>query len=279
MDLHFKSVRSPCFNRSLSFFGMSMLKGPSSLFENIIHLIYVGISHLNSKIEEGIPQHDAALPLLKSLVHVRHKTTCIILLLELYARRVLLSRLRETKIYDKEMNLFLYLSPHSCHPPGVMCLIKGLIFRFAHRGCKSLCTNLDDRIPFIRKSYCRLLLARGHKSNIIRPIFLDAIKKVLENDPVIAIEPATMLPSNDLEPLYFHLKYNPSDPTSSQLQRAFKDTIVKPPDKLHISEVETHNQFRGLPDFDRTIVKQNRTNSCSKCKHNHFFCCLGHCLH
>ena len=62
-------------------------------------------------------------------------------------------------IYEKKLNLYLYLPQHSCHSPG--CL-KGLIFGFTVRA-KNLCTEPSDHMPFICKSYARLL-KRGYCS-------------------------------------------------------------------------------------------------------------------
>ncbi len=106
-------------------------------------------------------------------------------------------------------------------------------------------------MPFIRKSYARLL-RRGYKSSKIRPIFLEAISKVLGNDEPRAPRAA---PDPDMPgPLFLHLKYNPSDPSPHALQSVFKDTIVQPKGKDHISQVDTLNKYQGKADFDRATI-------------------------
>lgn len=170
----------------------------------------------------------------------------------------------ETKIYEKELNLYLYLPPHSCHPPGTL---KGLIFGFAHRA-HSLCTNPTDRMPFMRKSYCRLL-ARGYRAQIIRPLFLEAIHKVF--DSTCTAVPTRTSRTDNKEPLYFHLTYNPINPTSHQLQSAFKNNIIQPINQEHISNIPTQNSFGGMPDFNRAIIcysgQRNIGNYVSPRKH------------
>jgi hypothetical protein len=153
-----------------------------------------------------------------------------------------------TKIYEKELNLSLYIPPHSCHPPG--CL-KGLIYGFAVRA-KNLCTDPADRMPFVIKSYHRLL-ARGYSASKIRPIFLSAISKVLGPNYTPCIKNRD---ANDLDPgnLYLHLKYNPSDPAPNELQSVFKNNIVEPAGRAHISNVHTFNKFEGKADFNAATV-------------------------
>ena len=79
-----------------------------------------------------------------------------------------------TTMYEKKLNLYLYIPSHSCHSPGI---VKGLIFGAVHRA-KSLCTNPAHRMPFIRKTY-HCLLARGHQAANIKPIFQQAINSIL----------------------------------------------------------------------------------------------------
>ena len=148
-----------------------------------------------------------------------------------------------TKIYEKELNLYLYLPPHSCHPLG---MIKGLIFGFAHRA-HALCTTHSDKLPFLRKCYYRLL-ARGYQRDFIRPIFHEAIHVVF-NKPTVTTKPLVTKKS-----LFLHLTYNPINPKKHQLQQCFKTSIVSPPDLNHISEEPTENPFNSFPDFDRCII-------------------------
>ena len=45
-----------------------------------------------------------------------------------------------TSLYEKSMNLYLYITPHSAHPPGVLTgLVSGNIFRI-----HLLCSEQDD---------------------------------------------------------------------------------------------------------------------------------------
>ena len=58
-----------------------------------------------------------------------------------------------TTIFEKPMNLHLYILPHSCHAPRVL---KGLIY-----GCincaNRLCMRATDTMPFIHKTFGRLI--------------------------------------------------------------------------------------------------------------------------
>ena len=152
-----------------------------------------------------------------------------------------------TRIYEKELNLYLYLPAHSCHPPGAL---KGLIYGFVVRA-KNLCTNPEDRMPYILKCHSRLL-ARGYLDKHIRPIFNDAIGQILHGtDPDTPRPRRTQGPE---EPIYLHLKYNPSDPSAHELQSLFKATISEPKNRALFSTVPTLNQFASTPDFDTARV-------------------------
>jgi len=136
-----------------------------------------------------------------------------------------------TTIYKKPLNLHLYIPPHSCHSPSVL---KGLVFGFAKRA-KALCTTHEDRIPFTKNIFTRLF-DRGHDPATLHPIFHEALK--VFNDT----------------PLLLHLPYNPADPSSSRIQRAFQNSIVQPLGDTHITELQTMNDFGGTADFDSLIV-------------------------
>ena len=123
-----------------------------------------------------------------------------------------------TTIYEKKMNLYLYIPPHSCHPPGV---IKGLIFGAVNRA-KTLCSNPNDRMPILRRTL-RRLVRRGHTRKKIVPIFNDAIKSILLS-PKKPKKTKTM--SGEPDSLFLHLPYNPADPPSKVIQTAFKNTIL-----------------------------------------------------
>ena len=127
------------------------------------------------------------------------------------------------------MNLYLYISPHSSHPPGVT---KGLIFGAVNRA-KNLCSDPNDIMPFIRKTL-EHLVQRGHHRDDLLPIFNEAIKHILLNPR--PPQPADPKLRKNMDSIFLHLPYNPSDPTSKQIQEIFCEEIMKP-DSDPIEEV------------------------------------------
>jgi hypothetical protein len=72
-----------------------------------------------------------------------------------------------TMLYEKAMNLYFHISPHSTHPLGVLSgLIYGNVFRI-----QRLSSEDSDRIRFTTEFYQRLLV-RGYKSSEIKPLFV-----------------------------------------------------------------------------------------------------------
>ena len=75
----------------------------------------------------------------------------------------------ETRTYQKEMNLYLYIPPSSAHPPGCF---KGLIFgnlltywqQNSHR---------EDFIA-IARSFAQRLTARGYSEKMVHDLFTEA---------------------------------------------------------------------------------------------------------
>ena len=121
-------------------------------------------------------------------------------------------------LYEKPMNLHLYLPARSAHPPGVLYgLIAGAIYR-----ASSLCTDPSDATSFVQKMW-RYLRSRGYPTSTLRPLFL----KSLTNRKVYIPPPPD---SETLPPehWFFKVHYHPQDPPSSAIQRAWNETVDTP---------------------------------------------------
>ena len=75
-----------------------------------------------------------------------------------------------TSLYEKSMNLYLYIPPHSVHPRGVLIrLVSGNIL-WIHL----ICSEQDD-IKLCMKQFYTRLLVRGYQRNLLIPAFTKGI--------------------------------------------------------------------------------------------------------
>ena len=134
-----------------------------------------------------------------------------------------------TTLYEKPLALYLYIPPHSAHPPGILTgHVYGEVLRI-HRICK----DEDDRANRVRTCYDRLLL-RGHTSSTLLPLFKKALanaRKFLTTSVEERMARKQAKQEEAKRQLYFHVNYHPQGPTGSDVQTLFNDTFLNPPEK------------------------------------------------
>ena len=113
------------------------------------------------------------------------------------------------------MNLYLYIPPHSAHPPGVLLgLIYGNISRIYN-----LCSEDNDKKRLIAAFYQRLI-ARGYKSTQIIPMFQKAADNIFSKRKKPTI-------SNNNH-VFFHLPYHPDNPPSKDIRELWNKHLLQP---------------------------------------------------
>ena len=121
-----------------------------------------------------------------------------------------------SKLYEKPMNLHLYLPARSAHPPGVLHgLIAGHIYR-----AFCLCTDPSDAHASVSKLF-QHLLARGYYASVLKPIFENAFKNRQNFTP-------SQQTDSSFDCWIFKLTYHPQDPSSRLIQQAWQDTVAAP---------------------------------------------------
>ena len=156
-----------------------------------------------------------------------------------------------TRLYEKALNLYLYLPPHSAHPPGVLRgLITGMIMRiFRLTSDRSLCQS--DLQAFYDR-----LIARGYNRNIIAPLFQAAISKFRHSD----LTPAPQDQLSFAKTIFLHVPYHPLDPQSTDLQKVFRRFLLdnRWEDRTATPLPEIRNSL-GVPlGVERMIVAYHR---------------------
>ena len=135
-----------------------------------------------------------------------------------------------TTLFEKELNLYLFIPPHSCHPPG---LLTGLVLGMCHR-IYTLCSDDDDILRLLQQSLYRLR-ARGYPDSQTLPLFERAHIIALEHRPYKfkVVDEEEALKTR----IFFHTEYHISNPKSYELQQAWKENILQPTGDTHVTTV------------------------------------------
>ena len=153
----------------------------------------------------------------------------------------------KSTLYEKPMNLYIYLPPRSAHPPGVL---PGLIIGMAKQ-IYALTTEQPDQIKSLRRLFLRLC-NRGHDPPSLQPIFELAIKK--EHKKTLAITD-----SDDKKRCFLHLTYHPQDPSSTIIQLIFRNTMLHPAGEPSLPQLHS---FKGYPlETNRMVIAYHRQHN------------------
>ena len=133
-----------------------------------------------------------------------------------------------TSLFEKPLNLHLYIPPHSAHPPRLLPgIVHSTLFRIF-----TLCLDQNDQI-LRTKFFFKWLQARSYKSNQIKPLFFKAITRAQ------SYSGPSNTTNNDHTAVIFHLPFHPNDPPSYKIQQAWHDTIASP--KYHMPLANIRN--------------------------------------
>ena len=126
-----------------------------------------------------------------------------------------------TSIFEKQLNLHLYIPPHSAHPPGLLPgIVHSTLFRIF-----TLCSDPNDQI-LRTKVLFKQLQARGYKSNQIKPLCLKSIARAKSYSGPLNTT------NNDHTAVIFHLPFHPNDTPSHKMQQAWHNSVASP--KYHM---------------------------------------------
>jgi hypothetical protein len=120
-----------------------------------------------------------------------------------------------TSLFEKKLNLYLYIPPHSAHAPGIL---QGLVFGMTAR-IRNLTSHWQDQVTAMHNLLLRLC-RRGYTSTQLRPLF-DAALDRLDNPPIPD-------PWYHEKRCFLHLPFHPNDPRSSTVQRLFREHLLSP---------------------------------------------------
>jgi hypothetical protein len=121
-------------------------------------------------------------------------------------------------LYEKPLNLYLYLPPSSAHPPGVL---TGLIYGMIRRAYR-LTTDPNDCQQYLRKFYTRLRF-RGYPKETLLPLFAAGLANKAK-----ASRKKQRQSNSTRSTLFFHVPYHPANPSSAALQDAYRTILLHP---------------------------------------------------
>jgi hypothetical protein len=158
-----------------------------------------------------------------------------------------------TRLFEKALNLYLYLPPTSAHPPGVLNgLIVGMIMRIFR-----LTTDKTQVTSDIQEFFNRLV-ARGYTAHQIAPLFHKCYARFRSG----SLEAKSKLPDTDAmkKSVFLHIPFHPLNPPSKVVQDLFNKYLYdhrwEDKDATLLHDIKNH---AGAPiGINRLIVANHR---------------------
>eukprot|EP00957_Ditylum_brightwellii_P131688 10043661-Ditylum_brightwellii.AAC.2 len=130
----------------------------------------------------------------------------------------------QTMLFEKSLNLYLYIPPYSAHPPDVL---NGIIFGQIHQ-IFTLCLEQPDIKKSVNQFYARFL-QRGYQRTDVLPIFTNAIH---HNSPTMiaqrALNQESILRDSKKKHVYLHMRYHPNNAPSYKFQQTWRKKMGHP---------------------------------------------------
>ena len=142
------------------------------------------------------------------------------------------------KTFQKPNNLYLYLPPHSAHPPGtVRSLIFGLLKKYWLQN-----TDPDD-FKSITTALFERLKRRGHNPLKLQTIFRQAAAKLDLQRRQLSLSPTATTQSNTTNEIFLKWRYHPNDLPRSKLREIYRQNCENPsPDAPQgFKQLQTNN--------------------------------------
>ena len=152
----------------------------------------------------------------------------------------------EITLFEKKMNLHLYIPPHSAHPPG---LLPGIVYSTLFR-IFTICSSEEDKAKRT-KTFFKRLIARGYKGNKIRNLFHKAI-----NCARSYTGPSTVENTNH-DDVILHLPFHPNDPASFRIQEAWRKHVSHPQWKMPLERMK-NPKTKEKCNIKRMIIAYKR---------------------
>jgi hypothetical protein len=158
-----------------------------------------------------------------------------------------------TKLFEKALNLYLYLPSHSSHPPG---MVHGLIHSMVLRIFR-LSSDPSDALHNCKR-FGQHLVARGYSPSFVFELINQSIHSTRSQHHSTVSTTATKAPST-----FLHIPYHPMNPASKKIQALFRQDFFprdgtalpdhcNPPNRAHLGIkrlIVAYSQPRNLGNY------------------------------
>ena len=137
-----------------------------------------------------------------------------------------------TNLHEKDLNLYLYIPPHSNHSNSLLTgLVSGCIYRIFR-----LCSNTADAKHHLQ-NLLRRLVARGYNHQHIRSL-INSLSLSINNR---ASQPDRIYARNENDNrLFFHIPYHQNNPPAHVIQDIWHTSIMEPAGAQPLHRVKNH---------------------------------------